>query len=95
MNRTELVRLVAGETGLDAASSDAAVKAVLEVVAAALARGEEVRMVGFGTFVAKDRAAHRARNPRTGAPIAVPASRSVSFRPGRWLKDAVNRAPGA
>ena len=95
MNRSELVRQVAGEARLGGTQADAAVKAVLEALADALARGEAVRMVGFGTFDTKDRPAHTARNPRTGAPIAVPASRSVSFRPGKALKDAVNRPSGA
>ena len=106
MNRTETVRRVAVETGLDAASSDAAVKAVPAALAGALAdapaRGEAVRLAGFGTFVGKGRAARTPargpgqapRNPRTGAPIAVPGSRPVSFRAAKALKDAVNGARG-
>ena len=90
MNRSELVRRVAGETGLGAAEADAAVKAVLASVAGALARDGTVRIVGFGTFAAKRRPARTGRNPRTGAPIAVPASRAVSFRPGKALRVAVN-----
>ena len=93
VTRSELVRQVALQTGL-APAADAAVKAVLEAVAGALARGEAVQFVGFGVFAAKDRPAHEGRNPATGAPIAVPASRSVSFRAGKGLRDAVNPGRG-
>ena len=97
MNRSELVRQVAMRTGLDPAAADAAVKAALGAVAGALARGETVRLVGFGAFGAfgvRSRPARTARNPATGASIAVPASRSVSFRAGKGLRDAVNRTVG-
>ena len=94
MNRSELVRQVADETGLSPAAADAAVRAALEAVAGALARGEAVRLSGFGAFAAKDLPARRGRNPATGASVAVPASRSVSFRAGKGLRDAVNRNAG-
>ena len=95
MNRSELVRQVAGETGLGGTQADSAVKAALAALADALARGEAVRLAGFGAFVAQDRPARTGRNPRTGAEIAVPASRSVRFRAGKVLRDAVNRRAGA
>ena len=94
MTRSELVRLVVERTGMRPPEADAAVKAVLASIAGALARGESVRLVGFGTFAAKARAARTGRNPRTGAEIAVPASRSVSFRAGRGLRDALNPGRG-
>ena len=94
MTRSELVRLVAERAGLRPADADAAVKAVLASVGGALARGEEVRLPGFGTFAVKARAARTGRNPRTGAEIAVPASRSVSFRAGKGLRDALNPGRG-
>ena len=94
MNRSELVRQVGMQTGLDPAAADAAVKAALGAVAGALARGETVRLVGFGAFGVRSRPARPARNPATGASIAVPASRSVSFRAGKGLRDAVNRTAG-
>ena len=94
MRRSELVRQVAGRTGLGAAQADAAVKAVLEAVSGALAQGETVRLVGFGTFAARDRPERTGRNPRTGAEIALPASRSVSFRAGKGLRDTVGRGSG-
>ena len=94
MNRTELARQVADETGLAPAAADAAVRAALEAVAGALARGEAVRLSGFGAFGVRERPAHAGRNPATGESIAVPASRSVSFRVGKGLRDAVNRNAG-
>ena len=102
MSRSELLRRAAGEIGPDAAASDAGLRrrgialeagrARFAALGRALARGETVRFPGFGTFVAKGRPARTGRNPRTGAAIAAPASRSVSFRPGKALKDAVNGA---
>ena len=65
------------------------VKAVLAALAGALGQGERVRLAGFGTFDTKDRPARSGRNPRTGAPVAVPASRAVRFRAGKTLRDAV------
>ena len=94
MNRSELARQLAGRTGLGAAESDAAVKAVLSAVAGALARGEPVRLAGFGTFEAKGRPARKGRNPQTGAAIAVPASKAVKFRAAGAFRDAVNGPPG-
>ena len=94
MNRTELVRQVAGRTGLGGAQAGAAVKGVLAAVEEALARGAKVRLAGFGTFVAKDRPARTGRDPRTGAPVAVPASKTVRFRAGKALREAVNRRAG-
>ena len=90
MTRAELARSVAAATGMSPAEVDAAVKAVLAAVAGALGRAEPVRLAGFGTFEAKDRPARSGRNPRTGAPVAVPASRGVRFRAGKALRDAVD-----
>lgn len=94
MNRSILVRQVAGRTGLALSDADAAVKAALEAVEDALTRGETVRLTGFGTFAPKERAARPGRNPRTGEEIAVPASRRVRFRPGNALLAAMNSGRG-
>ena len=93
MTRAELVRQVAARTGMSVAEADAAVKAVVASVAGALGRGETVRLAGFGSFEARDRPARAGRNPRTGAPLAVPASRAVRFRAGKALRDAVRDGP--
>ena len=103
MNRSELVRQVAGRTGLGIAEADAAVKAVLAALEGALADGGTVRLAGLGTFGTKGRPARTPargpgqapRNPQTGAPVAVPASRAVAFRPAKALKNAVNGKRGA
>ena len=94
MKRSELVRQVALQTGLAPAAADAAVRAALEAVAGALARGEAVRCDLWGS--GRSACARPGRNSATGASIVVPASRSVSFRAGKGgLRDAVNRTAGA
>ncbi len=90
MNKGDLVRHVAGETGMSRAAAGAAVDAVLSGIAGSLARGEPVGLPGFGTFAARHRPARSARNPRTGETIAVAASTTAAFRPGKALRDALN-----
>ena len=72
------------------AQAGAAVDAVLEAITASLKSGDEVRLVGFGTFSVGKRAARSGRNPRTGATIKIKAAKVPKFRPGKALKDAVN-----
>ena len=90
MNKADLVRHVAGETGMNRSAAEAAVNAVLSGISGSLARGEPVGLLGFGTFAARHRPARTARNPRTGEIIPVAASTTAAFKPGRSLKDAVN-----
>lgn len=89
MNKTELVNAVAAKAGLSKKDAEAATKAVVDAVTEALAKGEKVQLVGFGTFEVKDRAAKQARNPRTGEVIEVAASKVPAFKAGQALKDAV------
>lgn len=89
MNKAELVSHVATEANIGKAEAVAAVEAVLSGVIEALAKGEAVSLVGFGTFSVAERAARTARNPRTGEPIEVAASKSPKFKAGKSLKDAV------
>ncbi|MBQ2759447.1 MAG: HU family DNA-binding protein [Clostridia bacterium] len=89
MNKTELVAAVAAKAGLSKKDAEAATKAVVDAVTEALAKGEKVQLVGFGTFEVKDRAAKQARNPRTGEVIEVAASKAPAFKAGQALKDAV------
>lgn len=89
MNKTELINAVAEKTALSKKDSEAAVSAALDAVSAALAQGEEVRLVGFGTFEVKKRAARTGRNPKTKEPVEIPASKVPAFKPGKALKDAV------
>lgn len=90
MNKLELVEHVAAETETSKAAAAAAVDAVLEGITNALKKGDEVRLVGFGTFSIKKRAAGKGRNPATGDEIQIPASTSARFKPGATLKTALN-----
>ena len=89
MNKTELINAVAEKAVLSKKDSEAAVTAALDVISAALAEGDEVRLVGFGTFEVKKRGARMGRNPRTKEEIPIPASKIPTFKPGKALKDAV------
>ena len=91
-NKAELIDAVAEATESSKAAAGAAIDAVLAAIADALGKGEEVRLVGFGTFSVKERAASKGRNPATGAEIDIPASKNVRFKPGAQLKDIINKA---
>lgn len=88
-NKNDLISAVAETSGLTKADAGKAVDAVLDVVTAALKSGDEVRLVGFGTFSVTERAASEGRNPRTGAAISIAASKQPKFKAGKALKDAV------
>lgn len=90
MNKGELVNAVAERTGMGRGQAGEALDATLRTITESLKKGEEVKIVGFGTFVVADRAAGEARNPRTGEKVKVPASKAPKFRPGAGLKDALN-----
>ncbi len=90
MNKGELVSAVAERTGMGRGQAGEALDATLGAIVASLKKGEEVKIVGFGTFVVADRAAGVARNPRTGEKVKVPASKAPKFRAGAGLKDALN-----
>lgn len=89
MNKSELINAVAEKTALSKKDSEAAVTAALDAISAALADGDEVRLVGFGTFEVKKREARMGRNPKTKEPIPIAASKVPVFKPGKALKDAV------
>ena len=89
MNKTELVAAVATKAELSKKDAEAAVKAVVDSITEALADGEKVALVGFGTFDVKTRAARTGKNPRTGEVIEVPEAKVPSFKAGSALKDAV------
>lgn len=90
MHKTDIVVAVANKLELSAHKADLAVSAFIEQITNALARGESVSLLGFGSFVVSERAARTGRNPQTGATIQIAASKNVSFKPGKALKDAVN-----
>ena len=95
MNRSELERRVAERTGLGPSAAKDAVDAVFEVIAEALAGGEDARITGFGVFGTRERPARTGRNPRTGESVSIAASTAPTFKPGKALKDAVNSETGA
>ncbi len=90
MNKNDLVAAVATSTGLSKSDSASAVDGVFDTITGALKSGDEVRLVGFGTFSVSARAATTGRNPRTGETIQIPASKQPKFKAGKGLKDSVN-----
>ena len=90
MNKNELIDAVASSTELKKSEATKTVDAVFDTIAGALEKGDEVRLVGFGTFSVAERAASEGRNPRTGEKISIAASRQAKFKPGKTLKDALN-----
>ena len=90
MTKAELIDDIAKRSKLNKAQAKAALEAFVSSVTASLKKGEEVRMVGFGSFTPVARAAGTARNPRTGAQVKRPASKTARFRVGEALKAALN-----
>ncbi|MBF0168225.1 MAG: HU family DNA-binding protein [Alphaproteobacteria bacterium] len=90
MNKNDLVASVATKTSLSKTDAAKAVDAVFDSITASLKKGQEVRLVGFGTFNVTKRAKSEGRNPRTGEKIVIPASKQPKFKAGKGLKDAVN-----
>lgn len=89
MNKTELVAAVAAKAELSKKDAEAAVNAVFDSVKDALAEGDKVSLIGFGTFTVKTRAARTGLNPRTKETIEIPESKVPAFKAGSALKDAV------
>jgi DNA-binding protein HU-beta len=91
MNKAQLVDLVQKQLGKAAskAGAERAVDAVTQAITKGLKESGEVQLVGFGTFRRRDRNARQGRNPATGTPIAIPASRTVRFSAGKLLKQSV------
>ena len=90
MNKSDLVQSVADSAGISKGDSAKAVDAVFDCITTSLSDGDEVRVVGFGTFSVSRRAASTGRNPQTGATIQIAASMQPKFKAGKALKDAVN-----
>lgn len=91
MNSTQLAAALDARTGIGAAMASDITKVVFELIAVELATGGKVSLSGFGSFEGRDRAARAGRNPQTGAPLVVPAHRSVVFRPAGALRVQLNR----
>jgi DNA-binding protein HU-beta len=90
MNKQDLISSVADASGITKADASKAVEAVFDSITGALKKGDEVRLVGFGTFSVSKRKASTGRNPRTGEPMQIKASSQPKFKAGKVLKDAVN-----
>ena len=90
MNKSELIESIAESADMTKAGAGKALDAVLSSITSALQKGESVPLVGFGTFTVKERAARTGRNPQTGKPLQIKASKVPSFKAGKALKDAVN-----
>lgn len=90
MTKDQLVEKIAGDAGISKKEAGAALKAVTSGISGALAKGDTLTLVGFGTFSVSARAARQGRNPSTGETIQIKASNAPKFKAGKSLKDAVN-----
>ncbi len=90
MNKAELIDAVAEATEMSRADAEKTTNAVLDSIIDALSKGDQVSLVGFGTFSVRERAARTGRNPQTGETIQIKASKSPGFKAGKAFKDAVN-----
>lgn len=95
MNKNELIAEIAKSTDLTKAKSAEVLDVLIDVITKSLSKGKEVRLVGFGTFTTVKRKATEGRNPRTGAVIKIAASKQPKFKPGKALKDTVNKKKAA
>ena len=89
MNKSDLISKVATASGLTKTDAEKSIDATFRTITQSLKKGEEVRLIGFGTFIVTNRPASDGRNPRTGAAIRIPATRLPKFRAGKGLKEAV------
>lgn len=90
MNKNDLITAVADNSGLSRSDASNAVEGVFDAIQKALVNGDDVRLVGFGTFSVAKRKASTGRNPQTGEPMEIKASNQPKFKAGKGLKDAVN-----
>ena len=90
MNKTELVDAMAESADISKAAASRALDGLIEAITASLKEGDQVNVVGFGSFSVRERAARTGRNPQTGAAIEIKASKNPAFKAGKALKDAVN-----
>lgn len=90
MNKSELIDAIAAGADISKAAAGRALDSMIDAVTGALKNGDTVSLIGFGTFVVRERAARTGRNPRTGQTINIAASKNPSFKAGKALKDAVN-----
>jgi len=90
MNKTELIEAMADSADISKAAAGRALEGMVDAITNAIKSGDTVSVIGFGTFSLRERAARTGRNPKTGAEIQIPASKSPGFKAGKAFKDAVN-----
>ncbi len=90
MNKSELIDVIAEGADISKAAAGRALEATLDAVTGALKKGDQVTLIGFGTFLVRERASRVGRNPRTGEAMTIAAAKIPSFKAGKALKDAVN-----
>lgn len=90
MNKSELIDNIAASADLTKAAAGRALDATINAITESLKNGDQVALIGFGTFAVKHRAARKGQNPKTGEKIDIPAANVPAFKPGKALKDAVN-----
>jgi len=90
VNKSELIDQIAESADISKTAAGRALEATIDAVAGSLKNGESVSLVGFGTFLVRERAARAGRNPKTGATIQIAAAKVPAFKPGKALKDALN-----
>ena len=90
MNKSELIDAIAASADISKAAAGRALDAMVSSISDSLKKGDQVTLIGFGTFSVKERAARTGRNPQTGAEIKIAAAKVPSFKAGKGLKDAVN-----
>lgn len=89
MNKTDVINAVADKADISKADAGRAIDAFFEIVGRALKKKDKVALVGFGTFMVRERAARTGRNPKTGVPLKIKASKNPAFKAGKALKDAI------
>lgn len=90
MNKAQLIEKLAEKTELTKSQSEEVLDGVIEIIQKAVARGDEVKLVGFGTFSRIHRKSRNGRNPKTGAPVSIPGSKVPRFKPGKDFRDLLN-----
>jgi len=91
MNKAELIEKIASQADMTKASAERVLNSSIEQIIKSVTKGEDVKLIGFGTFKSGKRAARIGRNPQTGAELKIPAAKTVKFSAGKAFKDAVNK----
>lgn len=91
MRKPELAAAIAERADLSKDKASQVLNVILDEITGSVSDGHDVSLIGFGTFSVRERAARTGKNPQTGEPLTIPASRTVAFKPGKGLKDAVAR----